>query len=77
MVSSGLSESRCRTSNKGDTARGWHTCTQVSMFRQSNQNLHVIDLVVKYGNSSCGGQEDRMNKISHQSVLHVLEHCVS
>ncbi len=37
----------------------------------------VIDLVDKYGNSSCEVQEGRMNATSHQSVLHVLEHHAS
>jgi hypothetical protein len=77
MASSGLSESRRRTRNKGNTVRGRHNCTQVSMFRQSNQNLPIIDLVDKYCNSSCEVQEGRMSVISHQLVLHVLEHCAS
>jgi hypothetical protein len=77
MASSSLSESRHRTSNKGNTARGRHNYKQVSMFRQSNQNLHVIDLIDEHGNCSCEVQEGRMNVISHQSVLHVLEHRAS
>jgi hypothetical protein len=77
MASSGLSESRHRTSNKGNTARGRHNCKQVFMFRQCNQNLHVIDLVDEQGNRSCEVQEGRMHVISHQSVLHVLEHHAS
>jgi hypothetical protein len=47
------------------------------MFRQSNQNLRVIDLIDKHGNCSCEVQEGRMNVTSHQSVLHVLEHNAS
>jgi hypothetical protein len=47
------------------------------MFRQRNQNLPVIDLVNKHTNRSCEVQEGRMNVISHQSVLHVLEHHAS
>jgi hypothetical protein len=77
MVSSGLPESRRRTSKEGNTARGRHDSKQVSMFRQSNQNLHLIDLVNEHGNHSCEVQEGRMNVISHQSVLHVLEHHAS
>ncbi len=76
-ASSSLSESRRRTSNKGNTARGQHNCKQVSLFRQSNQNLCVIDLIGKHGNHSCEVQEGRTNVISHQSVLQVLEHCAS
>jgi hypothetical protein len=76
-VSSSLSESRRRTSNKGNTARGQHNCKQVSMFRKDNQNLRVIDLIDKHGNCSCEVQEGRMNVISHQSVLQVLEHHAS
>ncbi len=77
MASSGLSESRHRTNNKGNSARGRHNCKQVSMFRQSNLNLHVIDLVNEYGNSPCEVQEGKMNVICHQSVLHVLKQCAS
>jgi hypothetical protein len=77
MASSSLSESRHRTSNKGNIARGRHNCKQVSMFRQSNQNLRVIGLIDKHSNCSYDVQEGRMNGISHQSVLHVLEHCAS
>jgi hypothetical protein len=47
------------------------------MFRQSNQNLHVIDLIDEHSNCSCEVQEGRMNVISHQSVLHVPEHRAS
>ncbi len=46
------------------------------MFRQSNQNLHVIDLIDEHGSCSCEVQEGRMNVISHQSVLQ-LEHRAS
>jgi hypothetical protein len=77
MASSGLSESRRRISNKGNTAKGRHICKQFSMFRQSNQNLRVIDSVQEHSNSSCEVQEGQMNVISHQSVLHVLEHHAS
>jgi hypothetical protein len=47
------------------------------MIRQNNQNLCVIDLVDKHGNHSCEVQEGRMNVISHQSVLQVLEYRAS
>jgi hypothetical protein len=47
------------------------------MFSQSNQNLCVIDLADEHGNRSCEVQEGRMNVISYQSVLHVLEHHAS
>jgi hypothetical protein len=77
MAPSSLSESRCRTSNKWNTAREQHNCKQVSMFRQSNQNLRVIDLIYTHGNCSYEVQEGRMNVISHESVLQVLEHHAS
>ena len=69
MASSSLSESRHRTSNKVNTARGWHNCKQVPIFRQSNQNLHVTDFIDEQGNHSCEVQESRLNIINHQSVL--------
>jgi hypothetical protein len=77
MALSSQSESRCRTRNKGITARGRHNCKRASMFRQSNQNLRIINLIDKHGNQSCEVHEGRMNVISHQSVLHALEHCAS
>jgi hypothetical protein len=77
MASISLSESRHRTSNEGNTTRGRHNCKQVSMFRQSNQNFCVIDLIKEHSNCSCEVQEGRINVISHQSVLHVLEHHAS
>jgi hypothetical protein len=77
MALSGQSESRGRTRNKGNTARGQHNCKRASMLRQNNQNLCVIDLIDKHGNQSCEVQEGRMNIISHKSVLHALEHRAS
>jgi hypothetical protein len=47
------------------------------MFRRSNQNLPIINLIDEHGNRSCEVHEGRMNVISHQSVLHALEHCAS
>ena len=47
------------------------------MFKQSNQNLRVIDLVDEHGNHSCESQECRMNIISHRSILQAREHCAS
>jgi hypothetical protein len=47
------------------------------MFRQSNQNLRIINLINEHGNRSCEVHEGRMNVISHQSVLHALEHRAS
>jgi hypothetical protein len=77
MMLSSQSESRCRTRNKGITAQWWHNCKQASMFRQNNQNLHIINLIDEHGNQSCQVHEGKMNVISHQSVLHVLEHHAS
>jgi hypothetical protein len=77
MVLSGQSESRRRTRNKGNTAQGRNNCKQASMFKQSNQNLCVIDLIDKHGNQSCEVQDGRMNIISHKLVLHALEHRAS
>ena len=77
MALSGQSESRRRTRNKENTTRGRHNCKQASMFRQSNQNLCVIDLIDKHGNQSCEVQDGRMNIISHKLVLHALEHRAS
>jgi hypothetical protein len=47
------------------------------MFKQSNQNLRVIDLIDKHGNSSCEVQEGRINTTSYQSILQALELCAS
>jgi hypothetical protein len=47
------------------------------MFRQSNQNLRIINLIDEHGNLFCEVHEGRMNVISHQSVLHALEHRAS
>jgi hypothetical protein len=77
MVLSCQSESRHRTRNTGNTARGWHNCKQASMFRQTNQNLRVTDLIDEHSNQSCEVQEGRMNIISHMSILHALEHHAS
>jgi hypothetical protein len=77
MVLSSQSDSRRRTRNKGITVQGRHNCKQASMFRQSNQNLRIINLIDEHGNCSCEVHEGRMNVISHQSVLHALEHRAS
>jgi hypothetical protein len=66
--------SRCRTEEKGNTARGRHNYRQASVFKQSSHNLCVIKLIDKHGNVSCEVQEGRLNKISHQSILRALEH---
>jgi hypothetical protein len=47
------------------------------MFRQSNQNLGIINLIDKHGNWSCEVHKGRMNVIIHRSVLHALEHHAS